>query len=125
MTVAPLVAVGDEHASRVAPAPHVRDHHRVATGREIAEPLQGLLVAGRLGVGRARENDGEAAGGIRAVDVGRERDTVAHRDAAVEFELDLVHRLRRRGVRLVRPCRGTSPAKQSQRDRHRDHSHDL
>ena len=100
----PSSTVGHERAARVAPAAHVGDDEDVAPGGEIAAAFQALLVAGRFQVGRAREDDGEPAVGVGAIDVGRERHAVAHRDPAVELDLDLVDRLRRFGLRIVGPA---------------------
>ena len=80
VAVAALVAVGHEGAARIAPAAHVGDDEDIAPGGEVAAAFQAFLVARRFQVGCAREDDGEPAVGVGAVDVGRERDAVAHRE---------------------------------------------
>ena len=88
VAVRPVVAIGHEHAVRVAPPAHVHHDIDIAALGKIA-PRRGDVV---LVVGRAHHQRGIAALRARAGNVGGQRHAVAHRNSYIEQHPQLVGR---------------------------------
>ncbi len=96
--VAAVVRPRGKDALRLVAAAHVHDDRCIAAAREPDAPVDESL-ARRL-VRRPLDERGQAVPAERQVDVGGQRDPVAHRDTAVVEQAD-VGELRRRGAHAV------------------------